>query len=444
MDRFVVFAQDFRPRVVNGVSVMPNHGQAGGAPAWLTLGDGTTATKFPTPLANGYGATFDGGDYVDCGSIDRYERTNQFSIYFFGRVGSAPNQWIANTVNAAADFKGIFIYTDAPNRFECNVCSAYTPGTRCARNTPNNLHASSYVFAYSGNAITSYTNGILSGTNVIAGLTSGTILTGKQMRLGARTDGSAGMIGQCWGFGVADGILTPSDIAKVDVLVKARMASASTAKKVFYAQTHVPSGATGHVTSSIDIDAATDVAAVTTAGQEIFDGTPIRHVLGNIKIGDTPKSIGCTAAGAIACAAPPGGSKRLSFIWVSSTIECGWCTVRGLATTTGQNGYWWRISAGQLQIVKSLAGVETVLATGGTITAGVEYELQFDWDAATGLLRLWYKPYGAASWTLGCSATDTDVTSTTLMCLSLIGTGNRITRKVSTYSVVVHPDRWGT
>ena len=78
LNRAVVFACDFKPRVVGGLQVMPNHGRAGGAPTWLTLGDGSTAGTIPIPLA-GYGASFTGSQYVNTGVVDRYEHNNTFS-----------------------------------------------------------------------------------------------------------------------------------------------------------------------------------------------------------------------------------------------------------------------------------------------------------------------------------------------------------------------------
>lgn len=61
-----------------------------------TLGDGATATKFPTKIAKTNGYTFDGGDYIDCG-------TSPFSEV------SATSMSIAIWLNLQlGDFDGVF------------------------------------------------------------------------------------------------------------------------------------------------------------------------------------------------------------------------------------------------------------------------------------------------------------------------------------------------
>lgn len=232
MKRCCVFAVDFKPRIVGGVNVIPNFGKAGGAPTWLTLGNGTTATTFPTPLA-GWGASFDGGDYVDTGVVDRYEQTDQFSLYMYGSANTRTHQFISS-MYGILDYRGVALegisiraYLWLVNAFTSNNYNLHFI------NKPGPIpFTQSLAVSYNGTPNTSgaasfFINGSAISTGKTNESINGTIKSGRGFRLGGRrdTDASLGasMIGTSYAFGIFDGLLTPRDINFLDVLVKSNI-----------------------------------------------------------------------------------------------------------------------------------------------------------------------------------------------------------------------------
>ncbi|NCC35641.1 MAG: hypothetical protein EOM24_27060 [Chloroflexia bacterium] len=231
LDRAVVFACDFKPRLVNGVSVMPNHGRAAGAPPWLTLGNGTTSTTFPTPLA-GFGASFDGGDYVNTGVVDRYEHTDQFSLYFFGTAKVGTTQQIISSMFGTANFRGIAMEQLTSIRMYMWIVSQFFAGDyNLHLATINNPLSSSksYAMVYDGRPNTSgasshFENAEPKTVTKLANAISGTIKSGSPFLLGARPDTVAApgsfLIGRAYAFGIFDGLLTAQDISLLDTRVR--------------------------------------------------------------------------------------------------------------------------------------------------------------------------------------------------------------------------------
>lgn len=230
MKRCCVFAVDFKPRIVGGINVMPNHGKAGGAPTWLRLGDGTTATTFPTPLA-GFGASFTGTQYVDTGVVDRYERTDQFSLYFYGFLRTRTQQVISSMLGTN-NYRGIALEQIATRIYHWNSSQFFTSNANLfyANASAAFAQTKSICVTYAGvpNNVASsaiYSNGSLL-TVVKAGDTiSDSVKSGQQFVLGARSNSASAresqIIGTAYAFGIFDGLLHPRDIYELDTLVKA-------------------------------------------------------------------------------------------------------------------------------------------------------------------------------------------------------------------------------
>ena len=64
------------------------------APANVLCGDGITSSTFPTQLTDRRGVSFDGYKYIDTGIVDRFERTDKFTLF----VASALN--LSNNINS--------------------------------------------------------------------------------------------------------------------------------------------------------------------------------------------------------------------------------------------------------------------------------------------------------------------------------------------------------
>ena len=217
MKRAVVFACDFRPRIVGGVSVMPNHGQAAGAPTWLTLGDGTTTTTFPTPLA-GWGASFDGGDYVNTGVVDRYEITNQFSFYVYC---SMPKSIRFNTLfqNTSVS-NGFTLRRDDVIALRFFNFNRFWYGVGAAN---SNSIASVYNGTNTTDSVSHYSNGIKVSNTYSASTPGITFKTGVSIKIGLNTVSAYNFLGTGYAFGIFDGLLTPRDINFLDFLVKSNI-----------------------------------------------------------------------------------------------------------------------------------------------------------------------------------------------------------------------------
>ena len=232
MKRAVVFACDFRPRVVGGVSVMPNHGRAAGAPAWLTLGDGTTTTTFPTPLA-GWGASFDdsvGRQRVHTGVADRYDWRNQFSMYAFVRpidVAGMHDVYVDSTNDI--NLRGLGFYGlqsgIGTNLYVIDSFPSQTIAVKIT-NAAASRRIGSAVVTYDGTnlaaAVKFYHSGaLMATTNIVANpFSTGTIKGGKEFLLGGRSREARSMRGKAYAIGIFDGLLTPRDIAILDTLVR--------------------------------------------------------------------------------------------------------------------------------------------------------------------------------------------------------------------------------
>jgi hypothetical protein len=215
LDRAVVFAVDFKPRIVGGLSVMPNHGRAGGAPTWLRLGDGSTASTFPIPLA-GYGANFTGFEYVETGVIDRYEWNSTFSLYWYG-ANKNLDRYCISTSNGA--YKGFMLYASNPDVYTYFASSnAFGSNYIQARTAERQYPLKSRAVAYNAGTVAIYASCVLQAIATF-GTVSATIKNGLGITLGRRAGASGSITGLSYAFGIFDGLLQPADISTLDTLV---------------------------------------------------------------------------------------------------------------------------------------------------------------------------------------------------------------------------------
>jgi hypothetical protein len=227
MKRCCVFAVDFKPRIVGGINVIPNFGKAGGAPTWLRLGDGSTASTLPIPLA-GYGASFTGTQYVDTGVVDRYERTDQFSLYASFTSSGNSYRPIISSSNAPINFRGISMVTvnSSYSISEASLYHTVAPGNymiRAFSNGGDSWLSQSHTWTWNGSALAFFLGGESKTVNVVASSLSGTVKGGGRFIIGGRNNGlNVQDLMQnisLYAAGIFDGLLHPADIAELDTLV---------------------------------------------------------------------------------------------------------------------------------------------------------------------------------------------------------------------------------
>lgn len=176
-----------------GVRVTDNLGRAVGAPKTLQLGDGTTASTFPTQLVGRRGFSFDGGDYVDTGIIDPFERTDRFTLFVVTSAMTSINGQILVTYDSVLN-SGIRIINNGANTISIYIqdggyyihkynAGVVTPAVSTIALTSNGSSTAAGISTYYNNI-----PGLFLTANDI--LTSGTIKNGKSFLIGARHNGA--------------------------------------------------------------------------------------------------------------------------------------------------------------------------------------------------------------------------------------------------------------
>jgi hypothetical protein len=232
LNRAVAFACDFKQHSIDGKTYIKNYGKAGGAPAYMMCGDGTTTTTFPTPLAK-FGATFDGGDYINTGVVDRYDLKNQYSLYFYGNetIPNSPYSTLISNWNITIG-RGTALLGGALVNLQ--VWTAVAPQYSYHRTaTAMQKEVASYVGCWNGGSASTasiYKNSkkidnvtIYNGANL-----SGTMLSNLNFLIGAAYSGGGNatsyhLRGNIYAAGIFDGILQPREIQILDSYVRANI-----------------------------------------------------------------------------------------------------------------------------------------------------------------------------------------------------------------------------
>lgn len=222
-NKFVVFAADFKRSTVNGLTVIPNMGKAAGAPEWLTCGDGVTSSTFPTPLS-GFGATFDGGDYINTGIVDRLTSSSIFTFYMLLSIPIHAGNYYG-FCNSGSGGTGINMNFSAIGNIDVttNNGSGSTGTSRIAAITLPTLTSVAINYSGTTNKFQAYINNknVIPSPNNIA--TGEGILNQYTWVFGGYKNGNSvipGLIGKIYAAGIADGILMPRDISIIDNVVK--------------------------------------------------------------------------------------------------------------------------------------------------------------------------------------------------------------------------------
>lgn len=185
----------------SGKRVIDNLAQRGDAPKTVQCGNGVTSTTFPTQLAGKRGVSFDGGDWIDCGLIDRFERTDAFTLFIVTTMNTAATGYHAffESMDQAQSYRGINFGQFPSSDFTFNIISTYPTNVISGSVSAATLGASarttsSKALVCTGNSLVSgctmYQDAKAFAPAVGSNTLSSTIKNGKPILIGGRHNGA--------------------------------------------------------------------------------------------------------------------------------------------------------------------------------------------------------------------------------------------------------------
>jgi hypothetical protein len=185
---------EFRTQIdINGSRKVENLARHPLAPRYATLGDGATSTTFPSQLIGRHGLVFDGGDYVDLGLTDVFERTNAFTLFVCCQINPANTYALISCEDVAQAYRGIGM-TVTSNLIALSITNgAGNQAQVIAPAVGNSL--STFCATYDGSSSTSgmrlYRDGRALTVTSTANTLTQTVKSGKPFLVGARHNGAA-------------------------------------------------------------------------------------------------------------------------------------------------------------------------------------------------------------------------------------------------------------
>lgn len=179
-----------------GNKVVDNLALRGDAPKTVTCGAGAAC---PTQLAGRRGVVFAGAQWIDCGLIDRFERTDAFTLVVVTSTTADQSllMYMATADAAASPVRGVQFYTYLGNRVYIDMFSTPTTNSVSLYGTGGvtTRAINSVCVTHSGGSnaasVLGYFNGVAAAKTVSADTLSATIKNGKPWLLGARYNGAA-------------------------------------------------------------------------------------------------------------------------------------------------------------------------------------------------------------------------------------------------------------
>lgn len=166
----------------------------GDAPARVTCGAGAAC---PTQLSGRRGVSFDGGDYIDCGLVDRFERTDRFTLFTVSQVATASaSSILISNGDEANSYRGVHLFSDVNESLGVYVINTIVTNRISATATTLNTlrQLTSACVTYDGTSTSAgtllYSGGVPMAATYGNNLSS-TILSGKPFLLGARHNGAS-------------------------------------------------------------------------------------------------------------------------------------------------------------------------------------------------------------------------------------------------------------
>lgn len=218
---------------VNGVRKTANLGQAPGAPKLLTMGNGTTASTFPTQLVGRHGVSLDGGDYIDTGIVDPFERTDRFTLFTVTSQCTTAG-YLISSVDVAQSYRGIAVTWASTTMSDVYLINVYSSNAAITR-SPVTEHRSllSHCVTYAGTSLISgiktYGNAVPVAANLQFDSLSATIKNGRSVLIGAHHNGTgkaAFLTGNLHNAMIFPWELTPQQVQYLDRYCKTRINAA--------------------------------------------------------------------------------------------------------------------------------------------------------------------------------------------------------------------------
>jgi hypothetical protein len=180
------------------VSVIDNLAERGDAPKLVTCGDGITASTIVQQVPDKRGVVFAGTQYINTGIIDRFERTDAFTLFVVAKAtaGSAASDFFSS-MDAAQGYRGIGIGASATQGITGYVLSVASSSECNKAINPIGLLRSITSLAVTNNGSSTragflvYANGALGKVLGVGKDTlSTTVKNGKPFILGADHNGA--------------------------------------------------------------------------------------------------------------------------------------------------------------------------------------------------------------------------------------------------------------
>lgn len=175
-----------------GNKVIDNLATRGDAPARVTCGAGAAC---PTQLSGRRGVVFAGAQYIDCGLIDRFERTDAFTLFVLVQAATAASVEFISSQDEAQGNRGIALAAYSRQTY-AYITSTYWTNMLLRNTTAGyyNRTVDCIAMTYTGSSaltgVNLYINGNTTGHGVEINNLSATIKSGKPFILGARHNGA--------------------------------------------------------------------------------------------------------------------------------------------------------------------------------------------------------------------------------------------------------------
>lgn len=178
-----------------GLRVIDNLATRGDASATVTCGDGTTAATIPAQASGKRGIVLAGTQYIDCGLIDRFERTDAFTLFTVTSNITSASGDIISTIDAGNVARGAAVAFTAPNTVNIHLINDVGSKYISVNAVIAPKAILSICCTYDGSStaagVRAYVNGESKTLTIAQNTLTATIKSGKPFILGARHWGSS-------------------------------------------------------------------------------------------------------------------------------------------------------------------------------------------------------------------------------------------------------------
>lgn len=174
-----------------GNRVIDNLSTRGDAPARVTCGAGAAC---PTQLSGRRGIVFAGAQWIDCGLVDPFERTDRFTLFACMSGATSTDSHILSSMDQAQTSRGISLNVRSATVLAGELVNTTGNLLRLATSGTNMRIVQNIAMTYGGTSLAAnsafYVNGTVSNATAIGDTLSATVKSGKSFLLGARHNGT--------------------------------------------------------------------------------------------------------------------------------------------------------------------------------------------------------------------------------------------------------------